>query len=390
MLVVWPPEVPVSANCYTYHYIDFIAPISYLCHLGYDVDSINMGLLNQHKQELYLKITELPKKIAIFCDFHMVQAAIETVMLVRLLSPLSEVLIYGPITSVYAKDILEFDKRLLIGGFGDYETILESYFLNDYKGRVVSGYWLDGERFQPINLKMFNPYDYHRLIDLDRNRSQGIFVGLEISRGCANSCSYCRSTLEKNKTDRRASISNLVSFISQAKDMYGFDCFKFISPDFAQNKKWVTEFLDAIKGMGVIWKCCTRIEYFEDESFVKLFKEAGCVSVSVGLESNNVAALSKLGRLNSNIYKGINNLLEQKINIKGMVMLGIPGSDFESTKEWIETLEKIGVAVRPTMYTDYKKIQFGNLHFADKRLCVHNEHTVTMVEMCLDRNGKMY
>jgi len=390
MLVVWPPEIPVSANCFTYHYIDFIEPISYLVNLGYDVDFIDMGLLNQHKQELYLKFTDRPNKIAIYCDFHLIQSAIESIKLARIMSPTSEILIYGPIISLFSKNILEIENGLLVGCTGDYETILENFYTDNYKERIVDGYWLDSKNMQPINLNLFNPHDYQRLIDLDRNRNQELNVGIGVSRGCSYSCEYCRTTLESDSVDRRVPIDKIMNFIDNAQRNHNINSFKFISPNFAQNREWVFDFLDAVKKKGVTWKCCTRVEYFDDESFAELFKEAGCVSVSVGLESYDETALSGIKRVNSNIYKGIHNLSKHRISIKGMVMLGIPGSDFMKTKEWIASLEKMGVAVRPTIYTDYKNIKFADLPFADKRLCVHDGQNVEMVEMCLDRNGKMY
>lgn len=391
-LMIWPPELPTSANSFTYHYIDFIEPLSYIQAKGYQVTSVNMGLLDSFKQEMFLKILEKPEKIAIYGDIHMKHELEYTIEIINRISPSSNILIYGPITSYYMDDLLKIP-RVIIGGYGDYEKVIEKFILGDYSGRIVNGDWLKGCEIEFPNLDLFNPHRLQRLLDLDRNRNQPTNVGMSVSRGCGYKCTYCRMTKRNDIDDRRVPISNILEYIKKAKGIFGINYFKFLSPNFAFDKKWCFELCEALIPLNTFWKCCTRPEYFKDKEMVSLFKKSGCVSISVGLEVFSNKDYKEIGRpsqINSSI-RGVKNLRMAGISVKCLVMLGVPNVTNEEIKQGVALVESLGAVVRPSLYTDYSKIRWCESEYADKRSPVHIEHSDDyLMELVYDRKGKMY
>lgn len=392
ILMVWPPEVPTSANSFTYHYIDFIEPLSYLINKGYQVDFIDLGILNIYKQELYIKLLSLPSKVVIYADIHMKNEALFVYEITKRISPNSEILIYGPLSTYYKNDLLK-NVSCKVSGIGDYETIIHKFTEESNNERIVNGNWLNGNDIIFPNLDYFDPFNYQRLLDLDRNRKQSLNIGLSVSRGCTYKCSYCRLTIEENYKDRRVSINSLVKYIKDTKDKHSIKYFKFLSPNFAFDKKWCLEFVKEIKKLEISWKCCTRPEYFQDLNLVKEFKEAGCKSISVGLEVFTSDDYKIIGR-NSNIDKsiaGIKNLISHGISVKCLVMLGVPGVSDDNVKKGAEYVESIGAVIRPSLYTDYSKISWNELEYSDKRTPIHAEHQNSfLMELVYDRKGKMF
>lgn len=393
MLIIWPPEIPTSANSFTYHYIDFLEPISFLKDKNCNIDYINLGLLNSFKQELYIKLLNKPEKIAIYSDIHMKDETLFVLGLINRISPESETIVYGPLSTFYQDALLE-NTSAYVSGIGDYETILlKFYHKNSYfKDRVINGYWMDGNDIVFPNIEIFNPEDYQRLLDLDRNRKQPINLAFSVARGCSFGCSYCRVNLESNNSDRRVSVDRVIKYILDAKNKYNISYFKLLSPNFASNKEWNREFLNKVKTLNIKWKCCTRPEYFLDFNFAKELFEAGCVSVSIGLESFTDYDYKIIGRKGNfkDSIKSINNLIRANISVKCLTMFGTPNSSVDNILEGVKYIESLGAVVRPTLYTNYSLLSWDDISFADKRTPVHLEHTNDILELVSNRNGKMY
>ena len=230
-------------------------------------------------------------------------------------------------------------------------------------------------------------------MDLDRNRSQALNVGVSVARGCGYGCSYCRLTIEGNRKDRRVPIQSLINYLSSLQESAMINYFKLLSPNFGSNREWVNAFLADVCHLKVQWKCCTRPEYFVDNSLAKDYAKAGCVSISVGLEVFSNSAYEVIGRSSSfeTALSGIKSLRSAGISVKCLVMLGVPGIDLEQTLSGMELVEQTGAVLRPSLYTDYEKLSWAELNFADKRTPVHKEHLhSSLMELVYDRKGKMY
>lgn len=361
--------------------------------VGANVDFIDMGILNSLRQELYLKLLKQPRSIAIYADVHMKIEVAFVIELAKRIAPKSRVLVYGPLATYYPVDILNHFDTIHISGGGDYETIIEAFHSGSPKERKVEGRWLEGSELCPPNLDLFDPRHYQRLLDLDRNRSQALNVGVSVGRGCGHGCSYCRLTIEGNRKDRRMPIKSLIDYILSIKESAKINYFKFLSPNFGSNKEWVTDFLAAVRPLKLQWKCCTRPEYFLDTTLAIAYAEAGCVSVSVGLEVFSTSAYKKIGRRSSyeTALSGIKSLRSAGISVKCLVMLGVPGVDLDQALTGMELIEKTGAVLRPSLYTDYGKLTWSDIDFADKRTPVHQEHlNSTLMELVYDRKGKMF
>lgn len=160
------------------------------------------------------------------------------------------------------------------------------------------------------------------------------YIALFSGRGCPGKCIYCLwpQTISDNKF-RTRSPENVVSEIEQSLKLFPDVAeFYFDSDTFTANSKWVLEFCERVKPLGITWSGTSRANVpFE---VLKKMKEAGLRLLVVGYESGNNQILK-------NIKKGVS--LDQMrrftkdckrigIKIHGAFMLGLP----EETRQSIE------------------------------------------------------
>ena len=394
ILLVWPAEIPTSANSFTYHYVDFLEPIAYLHSKAIDVRHVDLGTLARLKQELYVSLLQRPDCVAIYGDVHMKTEVLFAVEVSKRMSPGSRIIVYGPLATYYG-DELQRATGCYVSGIGDYESILESFALRDPRllvGQRVDGRWLRGEELVPPDVGTFDPHEYQRLLELDRNRSQPLNVGFSVSRGCGYGCAYCRLTVEGNQKDRRIPVSHAIKYMSRLHSD-GVDYFKLLSPNFGFDREWVKEFLGEVEALKCKWKCCTRPEYFLDRDVAARYRSAGCVSVSVGLEVFDQQDYGRIGRTSSleKAYRGIENLVAEGIKVKCLVMLGVPGITVDSVQQGLQFVESLGAVARPSLYTDYGSLGWDEIEYADKRTPVHPSHSnPELLFHVYDRQGKMF
>ena len=175
--------------------------------------------------------------------------------------------------------------------------------------------------------------------------------------------------------DRRKSIKEILDYCELNK-LY-FDSFKFFSPNFTLNKKWVEELCkELIKNkINIKWASTTRIELLDDEKLINLMAESGCYKISVGIEipGEGVKFLKRETTIQKELIKRVARIFNRlSVTLKALVMLGVPGQNLEQTKELFSFLEENNIEIRPTSYspldelTNTKEITLEAIEKMDK------------------------
>ncbi len=128
-------------------------------------------------------------------------------------------------------------------------------------------------------------------------------IGVLTSRGCTHACPYCyNSTLRRlyggeSSTYRRRSVENVITEIVQARRRLPVRFVLFHDDIFTVDAEWVRRFSREYRQrVGIPFNCNVRIDQVTDE-VAGLLAEAGCHSVSFGLESGDARVRSHtLGR----------------------------------------------------------------------------------------------
>ncbi|MBU2633708.1 MAG: B12-binding domain-containing radical SAM protein [Nanoarchaeota archaeon] len=162
-----------------------------------------------------------------------------------------------------------------------------------------------------------------------------------VSRGCPFSCSYCFNKIyndiykNKGKICRQCSIENIIKEVNLIKKNYPITFLKIVDDTFGFNMDY-EKFAELYKkGVGIPFLCNIRPNLIDDKK-IKNLKQAGCVAVTMAVESGNEFIRNKI--LNRNLSE--NEMSKSCILIKkyGLRLytqniIGNPGETFEMALE---------------------------------------------------------
>jgi len=193
-------------------------------------------------------------------------------------------------------------------------------------------------------------------------------------RGCPYDCAFCFNKAYSDlyggqgRRFRRRSPDNVLSELKEVAARHDVRFVLFMDDTFILQDKWLQEFMTRYKaeirraGRPVPFWCQLRANLVTDAK-IALFKEAGCVSVSFGLESGNDRLRNAV--LNRNMSReeilGAAEILHRHgITLMTNNMLGLPTGTLETD---FETLE-LNVQFRPAyanvfLFQPYPKTALG-------------------------------
>ncbi len=233
----------------------------------------------------------------------------------------------------------------------DYFSVPSFYFKTN-EGIVKKNPVSPLQDIDSIVLPDYTLYNYEKVI-----KEFGNGFPMLISRGCPFNCSYCSNHMFReiypNKNDyvRFPSVQQAINIIKNNLLLYTKTEKVIFNDDIlVLNKKWLSVFCDAYKKeIGLPFVCNARVETTNDD-VVRLLKDAGCTSVSFGVESGNEwLRKNVLNRRYSNKAVKEAFRITRKHGIKSF-SYNIIGLPFE-TKEMAKDTLKLNLEIRP----DYGK-----------------------------------
>lgn len=188
------------------------------------------------------------------------------------------------------------------------------------------------------------PYPARHLLPMGKYSSPQIkrksFAHILTSRGCPFRCNYCNKNIFGYKF-RARSPENVVSEIEYLMSNYGIEEFHILDDVFTLNKGRVERFCEMIieRKLDIAWKCGNGIPVTtaDRELFCKM-KDAGCYSVSFGIESGNQDILNNIGK-KITLEQSMNAVKLSKeagIFTVGFFMLGNLGENEQTMRQTIE------------------------------------------------------
>ncbi|MCK4732577.1 MAG: radical SAM protein, partial [Methanophagales archaeon] len=166
------------------------------------------------------------------------------------------------------------------------------------------------------------------------------------SRGCPHHCIYCAVGVIWGRRVRFRSVTNIIEEIKYAQANYNWHHKPFTIQDDCLNANVhrALEFCERIihDKIDITWSCPgIRADNMPLELAMKM-KMAGCVGVSIGVESADPQVLKniKKGETIEQISDGIKNLIRAGIRVNGGFMIGNPGDNLQTIKKSIEFIRK--------------------------------------------------
>lgn len=196
---------------------------------------------------------------------------------------------------------------------------IEHYIFNmfDENGSLTKSQYRDDKR----------TYESHR-----RNKKH---VDLIIGKGCVAKCTFCHRW---DKGIRYIPVALVMERLDFLINQYNVG---FIEPQieaFATNKKWLIEFCEEIKKRDILWAAGAVRAKSVTKELIKFMKDAGCVSITYGLETGSDKMLNIMEKKTSMS----DNYNAQKWTIDNemtdtvvQLVIGMPGEDKTTIKDTV-------------------------------------------------------
>lgn len=361
VLFVNPPQTASK-----YKFMGVIAPplgIAYMAGVLQE-NNIDVEILDASAEDMDFKDVEKellkrkPDLVALTALTPTIGRALETAQVVKETLPDSIVVMggYHP-TFNFIETLEDENVDIVIRGEGEYimlnlvQALENQSSLHDVKGIVFEDknskeivvnpeapliQDLDELPFPALNLL---PMKKYRLLDMDTHMTTMI-----TTRGCPMQCSFCSSAAMHGKKIRERSVENIVDEIEYLNTNYDIDTIAFMDDTFTLKKRKVMAICDEIlkKNIEIMWGCTSRVDTL-DEKLLKKMKEAGCITIFIGVESADQQQLDNMCK-NTTIAKIENAFkIAHKLKIRTIasVALGMPGDTKEIMNKTVKFVHKL-------------------------------------------------
>jgi radical SAM superfamily enzyme YgiQ (UPF0313 family) len=192
------------------------------------------------------------------------------------------------------------------------------------------------------------PFPARHLLPMDEYKilNMKLTTGTIVSgRGCPYKCSFCASSAMHGHKLRLRSAENVVDEMEHLVTDHDIEMVAFMDDTFTINKKRVYEICETMKDRGLdnYWGCTARVDTISEE-LLKTMKDAGCITMFLGVESADQQFLNQVNKkTNINRIKKTFELTKKYgMRTIASVVLGMPGDtkrSVKSTIKFVKTLE---------------------------------------------------
>jgi len=171
------------------------------------------------------------------------------------------------------------------------------------------------------------PLPARHLLPMSRYLALGFPVSIITSRGCPNKCIFCLGRRMVGFKGRYRTPKLVVDEIEQILT-YGFNRINIADDLFTANKQRVMALCEEIMNRGVkfAWSAFARVNTVDVE-ILSVMKEAGCDSVSFGIESGNQEMLKRVqkGITLDQAKEAVKACKQAGLRTHASFMVGLPG-----------------------------------------------------------------
>ncbi|MEU2714212.1 radical SAM protein [Streptomyces sp. NPDC007205] len=411
ILVIWPPQVLSYFNAGHHLALYQVAGHLRAIYPGAQVTTIDASVERLTWKDLGNKLfQERYDVIAVMNEFDGIDGFRRFVAYAKALNPNTSIVTFGRLSGVNPRYFERFDIDAIVEN-GDFEAGVGAA-IETFRDRATEaagvhlrrdGSWVAptrrGDLLPAEDWYLPTPDEIpHALYDTlyfdDANKFCGIPRRRELvvpaARGCPIGCSYCEVPLIFTKKERRLTVERTIQYIEESFDAAPFEYVAFYAPTFTLDKKWMEELCQELIGRGspYPWKCATTIHHLS-EGLIRSMGAAGCIRISVGLETLDPEESSSLPRPKQKSAMDLDRLsawcTESGIELNCFVIVGLPGTTIEGAERTIEAVQERGGRARPTVYAPWEEARPDLLDHEmaafNRQLFVPGTHTLTDDEL---------
>lgn len=227
------------------------------------------------------------------------------------------------------------------------------------------------------------PMEKYRILNITTNVATII-----TTRGCPMQCSFCSSAALHGHKLRRRSVENVVDEVEMRLKEQNIDTIAFMDDTFTLNKRFVREYCSEIKrrGLKFWWGCTSRVDTL-DEELLQIMKDAGCITIFMGVESADQQMLEKMNK-NITVTKTENAFkLARKVGIRTIAscVIGMPEDTHKSINQTIDFVKKLNPNYALfSLATPYPGTRFYNETFKKNLIKIKDWSKFTLIDPVLE------
>ena len=165
------------------------------------------------------------------------------------------------------------------------------------------------------------------------------------SRGCPYQCSYCDRSVFK-RGYRFNSAAYIYEHMAWLRKRFNVRHLNIYDDLFTLHRERIEELCGKLitKPLGQHFNCAVRVGYADDQ-LLRLLKKAGCLMVSLGIESGDPKLLEvhKPGVYLDEVRRTVARIQEHGLRAKGLFMMGLPGETEESIQKTSNFVISLGL-----------------------------------------------
>lgn len=165
------------------------------------------------------------------------------------------------------------------------------------------------------------------------------------SRGCMYQCSYCDRSVFK-KGFRYNSAAYIYEHMKYLREKFGVRHINIYDDLFTANRERIVGLCEKLNSqpLGIHFNCAVRVG-FTDDDLLSMLKEAGCLMVSLGIESadSEMLARHKSGVSLEDMRDTVHRIQKAGLRAKGLFMMGLPGETEDSIRRTSDFIISLGL-----------------------------------------------
>ena len=392
-----------------YKFLGVVAPslgIGYMAAVleehGYDVDVLDASALELTYDEIGEEILKRNSDIvSISALTPTIGVALDSADKIKQVKPDTVVVLGGYHPTFEYKNVLEEPSvDVVVRGEGEY-TFLDLVQTIERGGDLVN---VEGLAFhdendsslivtpdRPIIMDLDElPFPAFHLFPMEKYKILNISTNVATiitTRGCPMKCSFCSSAALHGNHLRRRSYQNVCDEIEVRLREQNIDTIAFMDDTFTLNKKFVRDFCAEIKrrNLKFWWGCTSRVDTL-DEELLQTMKDAGCITIFIGVESADQQMLEKMNK-NITLSKTENAFkLARKVGIRTIAscVIGMPEDTKESIGKTIAFVKKLNPNYALySLATPYPGTRFYNETFKKNLIQIKDWSKFTLIDPVL-------
>ena len=345
---------------------------------GSEVTCIDAAALNTTWKEICNELVKPYQIIMLLNDFDAIDTFERFMKYKEIFVPSAKVITFGRLSKQIPRFFFQF-KVDAVHCLGDYEPNLLAYvkyvqgeskelpgIITSKESTPTPALPFPAEEWVMADVNEIPYANYNNMYKNDLNKFCGIPQRQELVvpavKGCPVGCSFCDVPFMQGKSERRMPVDDVINYIEDSFKKQPFEYLTFYAPTFTLDHKWVNEFCEKMvaKQRRYPWKCVTVLKRL-NKGLVEQMAKAGCVRISLGIESFTHEAALGLPKVKRDIlseFVEIANICkENSIEVNCFVILGLPGDTPENVKHTLQTCLSMGLRVRPTIFTPYQNLR---------------------------------